>query len=104
MKRNHLVIVVVIVALGLMAWAGVTNYRRRKQEQAKLMDMQSMLVQASRSSSCRRQTMHRSRIRWRTTGSRLHAKDTTGKKVSLADYKGKASCSISGRHGARRAK
>ena len=33
-KRNHLVIVVVLIALGLMAWAGVTNYQRRKQEQA----------------------------------------------------------------------
>src|SRR5208337_4066666 len=46
-KRNHLVILVVFVALGLMAWAGVTNYKRRKQEQAKLKEIQSMLVQAA---------------------------------------------------------
>ena len=43
-NRNTLVIAVVLVALGLMAWAGIKNYQRRKQEEAKLKELQSMVV------------------------------------------------------------
>src|SRR5271157_5777328 len=65
-KRNHLVIVVVLIALGLMAWAGVTNFRRRKQEEAKLKEIHSMLWQLSLAPSPGGGKMFRSRIRWQT--------------------------------------
>jgi len=90
-KRNHLVIVVVLIALGLMTWAGVTNYRKRKQEQAKLKAMQAMLVQASPAPA----PAGPEDVPFKNPLADKQApaftlKDTTGKKISLSDYKGKA--------------
>ncbi len=47
-NRNALVLAVVVIALGLMTWAGINNYQRRKQEEAKLKEMQAMLVKLPR--------------------------------------------------------
>jgi len=90
-KRNHVVIVVVLVALGLMAWAGVTNYQRRKQEQAKLKEMQSMLVQVTpgASPSGQEDAPFKNPLADKQAPA-FTLRDTTGKKVSLSDYKGKA--------------
>lgn len=92
MKRNHLVIVVLLITLGLMAWAGVTNYRRRKQEQAKLVQLlQTKIVQASPvpSSAAPDDVPFKNPLADKQAPA-FTLKDTTGKKVSLADYKGKA--------------
>jgi peroxiredoxin len=90
-KRNHWVILTVIVALGLMTWAGVMNYRKRKEEQAKLKEMQSMLVQASPtpSPSGPEDVPFKNPLADKQAPA-FTLKDTTGKKVSLADYKGNA--------------
>jgi len=91
LKRNHLVILLVLVALGLITWAGVANYRKRKQEEAKLKAMQSMLVQATPAPS----PAGPDDVPFKNPLANKQApaftlRDTTGKKVSLSDYKGKA--------------
>lgn len=91
MKRNHLVILVVLIALGLITWAGMANYRKRKQEEAKLKAMQSMLVQATPSPA----PAGPDDVPFKNPLANKQApaftlRDTTGKKVSLSDYKGKA--------------
>jgi peroxiredoxin len=90
-KRNHVVILVVLVALGLMAWAGVTNYQKRKQEQAKLKEMQSMLVQVTpgASPSGQEDAPFKNPLADKQAPA-FTLRDTTGKRVSLSDYKGKA--------------
>jgi peroxiredoxin len=90
-KRNHLVILVVLVALGLITWAGVANYRKRKQEEAKLKAMQSMAVQITPSPA----PSGPDDVPFKNPLANKQApaftlKDTTGNKVSLSDYKGKA--------------
>lgn len=101
MKRNTLVVAVVVIALGLMAWAGIENYQRRKQEQAKLKEMQAMLVKLtptdathsaapSRDSSPADSDIPTTNPLAGKTAPLFTLKDTQGKKVSLASYKGKA--------------
>ena len=80
-----------LVALGLITWAGVANYRKRKQEEAKLKAMQSMLVQATPAPS----PAGPDDVPFKNPLANKQApaftlRDTTGKKVSLSDYKGKA--------------
>lgn len=91
MKRNYLVILVVLVALGLITWAGVANYRKRKQEEAKLMAIQSMLVQAvpSPAPAGADDAPFKNPLADKQAPA-FTLKDTSGKKVSLSDYKGKA--------------
>ena len=95
MKRNAVVVAVVVIALGLMSWAGIKNYQRRKQEEAKLKEMQAMLVKLSPSDA------HGPTAQPSDDAPEVNPlagkmapnftlKDTTGKKVSLSNYKGKA--------------
>ena len=91
MKRNHLVILVVLVALGLITWAGIANYHRRKQEEAKLRESQAILVPAAPGPSSKGTDdvpFKNPLANKQAPGFTL--KDTTGKKVSLSDYRGKA--------------
>ena len=91
MKRNHLVILVVLVALGLITWAGIANYRKRKQEEAKLKAMQAILAQATPSPSPKgTDDIPFTNPLANKKAPSFTLKDTTGKKVSLSDYKGKA--------------
>jgi peroxiredoxin len=90
-KRNYLVILVVLVALGLITWAGVANYRKRKQEEAKLKAIQSLLVQAAPSPAPAGadDAPFKNPLADKQAPA-FTLKDTSGKKVSLSDYKGKA--------------
>ncbi len=90
MKRNHLVIVVLLITLGLMAWAGVTNYRRRKQEQAFAKDKLVMLTARSAPAPAGEADAPFKNPLADKQAPAFTLKDTTGKNVSLADYKGKA--------------
>jgi peroxiredoxin len=94
-KRNTLVIAVVVIALGLMTWAGIKNYQRRKQEEAKLNEMKAMLAKLQPSgaqplaTSSDDDTPYANPLAGKKAPDfTLH--DTTGKKVSLSSYKGKA--------------
>jgi peroxiredoxin len=98
-NRNTLVIAVVVIALGLMAWAGIRNYQRRKQEDAKLKELQAMVVKLSPSDAAPGAPPAASQPGDDTpppnplagkAAPNFTLKDTTGKKVTLAGYKGKA--------------
>jgi peroxiredoxin len=94
-KRNYLVIVVVVVAVVLMAWAGVANYRKRKEEQDRLKQMQAMMMtatpqpSAAGANSGSEPEMMTNPLAGKAAPD-FTLKDTTGRKVSLSSYKGKA--------------
>jgi thiol-disulfide isomerase/thioredoxin len=99
-KRNAVVIVAVIIAAGLMVWAGVLNYRHRQQQEAAVKQLQSMTAQptsptdgssdagADGSSAGFGGFMEHPLLG--KVAPNFTLKDTEGRKVSLADYKGKA--------------
>jgi len=94
-KRNHWVILVVLAALGLITWAGVTNYQRRRQAEAKLKAMEMMLVKEAPSPSASGSAAASGDVPFTDPLADKQApaftlRDTTGRKVSLSDYKGKA--------------
>jgi peroxiredoxin len=84
-----------------MSWAGIKNYQRHKEEQAKLKEMQSMLVKLdpanaipaappSGPSQPAGDDGSFSNPLAGKTAPNFTLKDTTGKKVSLSSYRGKA--------------
>jgi peroxiredoxin len=87
-KRNTLVIVAVVAALGVMIWAGVVNYHRRQQEQSKLRQLQAMVAESAPATSADAAIPENPLQGQKAPPFTL--KDTAGHKVSLADYKGKA--------------
>ena len=88
MKRNAVVIVVVAAALALMAWSGYQNLQRRKaqsaQPQVAVLDQSNQSVQQDVSSDAGLPNLRGKKA----PGFSLKTLD--GRKVSLADYKGKA--------------
>jgi peroxiredoxin len=91
-KRNVAVVMAVIVALGLITWAGVANYRKRKAEEAKA---KQPIVMLTKSDSDPASAGGDAPPSFKNPLENKQApaftlKDTDGKKVSLADYKGKA--------------
>jgi peroxiredoxin len=90
-KRNAVVILIVLIALGLMTWAGIANYRQRKREEAKLRQLQAMVAETAPTGAPAYDT--EAQLPNPLAGKQAPAftlKDTTGHKVSLSDYKGKA--------------
>jgi thiol-disulfide isomerase/thioredoxin len=87
-KRNILVIVAVVAALGLMIWSGVVNYHRRQQEQSKLQQLQAMVAKSAPATSADA-AIPDNPLQGKIAPP-FTLKDTAGHKVSLADYKGKA--------------
>jgi peroxiredoxin len=87
-KRNIAVMVAVVAALGLMIWAGVVNYRQRRQEEAKLNQLQSMIAQSAPAGAAETE-IPENPLQGKMAPP-FTLKDTAGKKVSLSDYKGKA--------------
>jgi peroxiredoxin len=82
-----------------MSWAGISNYKKRKQEEAKLKEMQAMMVKLQPAASSDPAAPSGSA----PAGDSPYAnplagkkapdftlRDTTGKKVTLSSYKGKA--------------
>ncbi len=95
MKRNVAVVLAVIVALGLVAWAGVANYRKRKAEEAKATQPIIVLTPAASDSASASPSTAGDEPPFKNPLANKQApaftlKDTNGKKVSLSDYKGKA--------------
>ena len=100
-KRNTLVVAVMVIALGLMSWAGIRNYQRRKQDEAKLKEMQAMMVKLAPANAASSPTPPAdpsspagdapfSNPLAGKSAPAFTLRDTTGKKVSLASYRGKA--------------
>jgi thiol-disulfide isomerase/thioredoxin len=92
------VIAAVIIAVGLMVWAGVLNYRHRQQQEAAVKQLQSMMSAAPSDGSSDAGAdgfsagfggfMEHPLLGKAAPNFTL--KDTEGRKVSLDDYKGKA--------------
>ncbi len=95
-KRNVVVVLAVLVALGLIAWAGVANYRKRKADEARAKQPVIMLTKPGSdpaSGSAAAEADEPPPFKNPLQNKQAPAftlKDTDGKKVSLADYKGKA--------------
>jgi thiol-disulfide isomerase/thioredoxin len=90
-KRNQWVIVVVIAAFALMVWSGYANYKRRKQYAQR--QAQGTLVPETANNQSVQQDVADDEGLPDLRGK--HAPDFSlrtveGKKVALADYKGKA--------------
>ncbi len=93
MKRNHLVLILVVTALVLMVWAGVGNYRHRKAEQEKLRQMQAMLTPAAPAPAADAAAAPEEEEKSPLEGKAappFTLETLEGQKVSLASYKGKA--------------
>jgi peroxiredoxin len=89
LKRNLIVVVVVFVALGLMAWSGYQNLQRRRAAQkaqppVTLLDQSNRTVQQDVASDEGLPNLRGKKA------PKLTLKTLDGRKVSLADYKGKA--------------
>jgi peroxiredoxin len=89
LKRNLIVILVVVVALGLMAWSGYQNLQRRRaalkaQPHVTLLDQSNQTVQQDVASD-----EGLPNLRGKNAPP-FTLKTQDGRKVSLADYKGKA--------------
>jgi len=92
-KRNVVVVLAVIVALGVIAWAGVANYRKRKADESRAKQPVIVLSKASDPGSVSAggdETPPFKNPLENKQAPQFTLKDTSGKKVSLADYKGKA--------------
>jgi peroxiredoxin len=94
-KRNSLVILIVVVTVGLLVWAGIANHRKRKEEQDRLKQMQAMMMTATPppstagSNSGSDAELMTSPLTGKSAPD-FTLKDTAGRKVSLSSYKGKA--------------
>ena len=95
LKRNQIVLTVIILALGLMFWSGYHNFQRRKAEQHAA--TQTMLLPGSSPTDPSTQSVGQDvaedeglpNLRGKKAPAFI-LKNTEGKRVSLADYKGKA--------------
>lgn len=81
MKRNHLVLILVLAALALMFWAGWANYESRRQR-VELHAAQATLMQESDNPDLPPLQ--------NKPAPDFTLDDLSGRKVSLADFKGKA--------------
>ena len=89
MKRNQIVLIVIVAALGLMFWSGYHNYKLRKAAQH---SPQGVLVPDASNQSVAQDVAEDQglpNLRGKKAPS-FSLKNTDGKRVSLADYKGKA--------------
>lgn len=91
MKRSAIVLLVVLAALGLMIWAGVVNYHKRQQDEAKLKQFQSMVAAtpAQPASGAEDDGFNPNPLQGQMAPN-FTLKDMNGKPVSLSEFKGKA--------------
>lgn len=91
MKRSGVVLVVVLAALGLMIWAGVANYHKRQQDEAKLKQFQAeaAATPAQSAASAEDEGFNPNPLQGKMAPN-FTLKDTSGRPVSLSQFKGKA--------------
>lgn len=95
MKRNVIVLVMMVAGVSLMVWAGIENYRAHQQEQAKVKSLQAALSAAEAQATGSSQDDGNSGMPDQEPLLGQQAPNFTlvdlhGNKVSLADYRGKA--------------
>jgi peroxiredoxin len=92
-KRNQWVIVLVLAAFALMVWSGYANYKRRKQYAQAQRQAQGTPVPETANNQSVQQDVAADEGLPDLRGKRapdFSLRTVEGKKVSLADYKGKA--------------
>jgi len=94
-KRNAIVLVLMVAGLSLMVWAGIENYQSRRQAQAQVQSLQAALNNAEAQANAASQNDGNSPMPDQQPLLGQQAPNFTlvnlqGKKVSLADYRGKA--------------
>ncbi|HVJ08212.1 MAG TPA: TlpA disulfide reductase family protein [Acidisarcina sp.] len=82
MKRNHFILLLILASLALMFWAGWANYESRRQQAERLRATHVTLQQDSADQEV-------SQLQGKPAPN-FTLSDLNGKKVSLADYRGKA--------------
>jgi len=87
MKRNTLVLGIVLIILAAFAWAGWANWEYRKQARARVLASAPQGVLATSASGGEPQYL--TPLRGKPAPA-FTLEDLSGKKLSLADYKGKA--------------
>jgi peroxiredoxin len=83
---------VVLATLGVMIWAGVSNYKRHQQEQAKLKQLQAMIAETTPTSDIGNEGdggINENPLQGQVAP-QFTLTDTNGQKVSLSQFKGKA--------------
>lgn len=90
MKRNVLVVVIVIFILGLLSLAGWANWENRKQEAARQQALQNQAVLVADNGPGQDGVAHMVSPLVGKPAPAFTLTNLKGKKVSLADYKGKA--------------
>jgi peroxiredoxin len=88
LKRNQFIFLLVLVALFVMIWSGVYNYLSRKQAEERRRSSQAVLVPDS-SNGSQQQDQGTVSLEGKPAPN-FTLVDLQGRKVSLADYKGKA--------------
>jgi len=81
-KRNHFILLLILASLALMFWAGWANYESRRQQAERLRATHVTLQQDSADQEV-------SQLQGKPAPN-FTLSDLNGKKVSLADYRGKA--------------
>ncbi len=92
MKRTQIVLIVIVAALGLMFWSGYHNYKQRRAAQLAAAPHVT-LAPGDPANQSVTQDVDADEGLPNLRGKKAPAftlKDTSGKRVSLADYKGKA--------------
>jgi thiol-disulfide isomerase/thioredoxin len=94
MARKAIVALVIVAALGLMAWSGLKEYQRRKQASAQPVPQVALVPEgqtppAATPDSAASQAAQPQPLKGKPAPA-FTLVDLNGKKVSLADYKGKA--------------
>jgi cytochrome c biogenesis protein CcmG/thiol:disulfide interchange protein DsbE len=89
-KRNILVVVIVLFVLGLLSLAGWANWQNRKQEAARQQALQNQAVLVADNGPGQDGVAHMVSPLVGKPAPAFTLTNLKGKKVSLADYKGKA--------------
>ena len=95
MKRNVIVLAMMVAGLSLMVWAGIENYRAHQQEQARVKALEAALNAAEAQANGSDQDNGEAGMPDQQPLLGQQAPNFTlvnlqGKRVSLADYRGKA--------------
>ncbi len=89
MPRKALVVLLIVAALGLIVWSGITNYKARQAQEAAQKLRAERQLQLTPDEGADSMQMPPNPLEGKAAPD-FKLEDTAGRKVSLSDYKGKA--------------